>query len=97
MDEAAKVDGAAMVDEAATPGEAARASDVAIDAEAANVLRRLDRIDALAREDVSPPPGALLGELRALVREAEAWARLEGDARAASAVEKLREGAEGMS
>lgn len=63
--------------------------------EAAKVLVRLERIDALGREQV--PPGELLGELRALVREAEAWARLEGDARAESAVQKLREGAEGMS
>jgi hypothetical protein len=63
--------------------------------EAMKVLERLERIDALDRERV--PPGLLLDELRALVREAEAWARLEGDARARSAVAKLREGAEGMS
>ena len=63
--------------------------------EAAKVLERLERIDALGRGQASP--GELLGELRSLVREAEAWARLEGDARAVSAVEKLREGAEGMS
>ena len=59
------------------------------------MLERLRRIDALDRERV--PAGLLLGELRELVREAEAWARLEGDDRARSAVEKLREGAEGMS
>ena len=63
--------------------------------EATRVLERLRRIDALDRERV--PAGRLLGELRELVREAEAWARLEGDDRARSAVEKLREGAEGMS
>jgi hypothetical protein len=63
--------------------------------EAARVLERLERIDALGRAPARP--GQLVGELRALVREAEAWARLEGDARAVSAVEKLREGAEGMS
>ncbi len=63
--------------------------------EAAKVLERLERIDALGRERARS--GELLGELRALVREAEAWARLEGDARAVSAVQKLREGAEGMS
>ncbi len=63
--------------------------------EAAKVLERLERIDALGRERARPDE--LLGELRALVREAEAWARLEGDARAESAVKKLREGAEGMS
>jgi hypothetical protein len=39
----------------------------------------------------------VLGELRELVREAEAWARIEGDGRARDAVVKLREGAEGMS
>jgi len=63
--------------------------------EAARELERLERIDALGRGRARP--GELLGELRALVREAEAWARLEGDARAHTAVEKLREGAEGMS
>jgi hypothetical protein len=62
--------------------------------EAARVLARLERIDALdaERED----PGRLLDELRALVREAEAWARTEGDARATEAVQQLRKGAEGM-
>jgi len=62
--------------------------------EAARVLRRLKRIEAL--EPGRAPAAALLGELRALVREAEAWARLEGDQRACSAVSRLREGAEGM-
>jgi len=38
----------------------------------------------------------LLDELRALVPEAEAWARAEGDARANTAATKLREEAEGM-
>ena len=63
--------------------------------EATKVLERLRRIDALDRGQA--PARLLLGELRELVREAEAWARLEGDVRARSAVEKLREGAEGMS
>jgi hypothetical protein len=63
--------------------------------EATRVIERLRRIDELDRGQV--PPARLLDELRELVREAEAWARLEGDARARSAVEKLREGAEGMS
>jgi hypothetical protein len=63
--------------------------------EATKVIERLRRIDALDREQAPAP--LLLGELRELVREAEAWARLEGDVRARSAVEKLREGAEGMS
>jgi hypothetical protein len=53
-------------------------------------LARIERLRATAR------PADLLGELRLLVPEAEAWARAEGDARAASAVEKLREEAEGM-
>jgi hypothetical protein len=63
--------------------------------EATRVLERLERIDALDREQVGP--GRLLDELRALVREAEAWARVEGDARAEAAVQKLREEAAGMS
>jgi hypothetical protein len=63
--------------------------------EAARVLRRLERIESLDRERAGAP--RLLGELRALVREAEAWARLEGDERARSAVSRLREGAAGMS
>ena len=44
--------------------------------EARAVLGRLERIEELERAGASPP--ALLGELRALVREAEVWARLEG-------------------
>jgi len=64
--------------------------------EAERVMERLARIDAL--HGVTPArPGGLLDELRALVGEAEAWARLEGDVRARSAVAKLREEAEGMS
>ncbi len=57
--------------------------------EAAKVLERLERIDALDRERV--PPGRLLEELRALVREAEAWARTEGDERAGAAAARLSE------
>jgi len=63
--------------------------------EAARVLRRLERIEALGRGPVPTP--RLLAELRALVEEAEVWARLEGDQRAKSAVHRLRQGAEGMS
>jgi len=63
--------------------------------EATRVLERLGRIEELDRR--SAPAGVLLGELRQLVREAEAWARLEGDERARSAVGKLRREAEGMS
>jgi hypothetical protein len=54
--------------------------------EARAVLARLDRIEALDREGA--PPGVLLEELRGLVQAAEAWARLEADERAASAVER---------
>ena len=52
------------------------------------VLERLDRIDALVAGQASAP--TVLVELRALVREAEAWARAEGDVRAQEAVSKLR-------
>jgi uncharacterized protein YmfQ (DUF2313 family) len=38
----------------------------------------------------------ILAELQALVPEAEAWARSEGDVRARAAATKLREEAEGM-
>jgi hypothetical protein len=62
--------------------------------EATKVLRRLARIEALERG--CAPANALLGELRELVTEAEAWARLEGDERARSVVGKLRREAEGM-
>ena len=58
------------------------------------VLARLARIERLR---ATAPPAAVLGELRALVREAEVWARLEGDDRARSAVVKLQKGVEGMS
>ena len=63
--------------------------------EATQVLKRLERIESLHRDRASMP--ILLDELRALVCEAEAWARLEGDDRARSAVLRLREEAEGMS
>jgi len=66
--------------------------------EADRVLARLERIEALDRGRVDP--GVVLGELRALVGEAEAWAKVEGDARATgaarAAAEKLRGEAEGM-
>jgi hypothetical protein len=58
-----------------------------------SLLARLGRIEELR---AGGPPGALLAELRALVPEAEAWARAEGDGRARTAATKLREGAEGM-
>jgi len=57
--------------------------------EARRVLERLARIDELERGDA--PPGALLDELRELVREAEAWARAEGGPeRAVAAIEGCR-------
>jgi hypothetical protein len=59
-----------------------------------SVLARLERIEELR---AGGPTGALLAELRALVPEAEAWARAEGDGRARTAATKLREEAEGMS
>ena len=43
--------------------------------EARALLTRLERIEALDRASASP--NELLGELRALVTEAEAWARAE--------------------
>ena len=54
---------------------------------AAGVLARLERIEALR---AAGPASELLAELRALVPEAEEWARVEGDARAGAAVAKLR-------
>ena len=54
--------------------------------EARAVLARLDRIEALEREDA--PPGVLLEELRGLVHDAEAWVRLEGGERAQEAIER---------
>jgi hypothetical protein len=57
--------------------------------EARTVIARLDRIEALERDGAAP--GVLVEELRGLVRDAEAWARLEGDERAATAVERCGE------
>lgn len=45
--------------------------------EARRVLERLARIEELERSDA--PTEQVLDELRELVREAETWARLEGD------------------
>ena len=53
--------------------------------EARAVIDRLERIEGL--EQNGAPPTVLLEELRGLVRDAESWARLEGDARAAAAAE----------
>ncbi|HJQ85216.1 MAG TPA: hypothetical protein VKA21_14120 [Candidatus Binatia bacterium] len=54
----------------------------------AALLARLDRIEALEQRDA--PPRELLAELRALVVEAEAWARREGDERSLRAVDACR-------
>ena len=44
--------------------------------EAARVLERLDRIDALRAAGVASP--MLLGEVRGLLSDAESWIRAEG-------------------
>ena len=54
--------------------------------EARAVIDRLERIELLEREGA--PPAVMLEELRGLVHDAEAWARLEGDERALAAVER---------
>ena len=57
--------------------------------EARRVLERLERIEALDRQDV--PPGQLLAEVRGLLEDAEAWVRIEGGESADDAVIRLRE------
>jgi hypothetical protein len=57
--------------------------------EARAVLTRLERIETLEREGANP--AAVLAELQQLVREAEAWAKLEGDERATTAAAVLAE------
>jgi hypothetical protein len=56
--------------------------------EARAVLQRLERIESLDR--AGAPAADLLVELRALVREAEAWSRVEGGDAGGDAVERLR-------
>lgn len=56
--------------------------------EAAAVLERLARIEALDREGA--PTLSLIDELRALVREAETWSRTEGGEAGEAAVSHLR-------
>jgi hypothetical protein len=58
--------------------------------EARAVLERLDRIERLDQEGATP--AALLNELRALVADAERWARREGrgTTRARLAVDRCR-------
>lgn len=53
------------------------------------MIERLERIDAMRREAAGPTE--LLEELRCLLQEAEAWARLEGGDRGERAVERLRD------
>jgi hypothetical protein len=57
--------------------------------EARTVLARLERIEALERADA--PAATLLDEVRALLAEAEAWVRLEGDDRARHALARCDE------
>lgn len=54
------------------------------------VLERLERIEALRRDEA--PAGVLLDEVRALLSEAEVWAEADSaDARASAALERSRE------
>ena len=50
------------------------------------MIDRLERIEVLERDGA--PPAVMLEELRGLVQEAEAWARIDGDERAREAVER---------
>jgi hypothetical protein len=65
--------------------------------EARRVLERLERIESLDRDRARP--GELLTELRALLGEAEAWARAERTVpdTAVDAVERCRQMLEGTS
>lgn len=56
--------------------------------EAVRVLERLERIEALDREGAEP--AELLAEVRALLLEAEAWARREGGDACEMSVARLR-------
>lgn len=57
--------------------------------EARAVLQRLERIEILDREGASAP--LMLAEVRELLREAEVWARTEGDERALDSVERVQD------
>ena len=57
--------------------------------EAESVLERLERIRAL--DGAGAGPGELLGELRALLVEAESWAVAEGGDAGERAVARLRD------
>ncbi len=56
--------------------------------EARRVLERLDRIESMQRADAGP--AELLDELRALLVEAEAWAKAEGGDAGEEAAARLR-------
>ena len=53
------------------------------------MLERFERIESMRRANAGPVE--LLGELRALLREAEAWTRVEGGDAADAAVAQLRD------
>jgi hypothetical protein len=55
--------------------------------EARRVLERLDRIESMQRAHAGP--AELLDELRALLDDAQAWARLEGGDAGEAAVARL--------
>ena len=57
--------------------------------EARRVIERLERIEALDRSTASP--AQLLDEVRGLLRDAEAWVRVEGGDTADDALTRLRE------
>jgi hypothetical protein len=59
--------------------------------EALKVMERLARIESLERDGC--PAAVLLGEVRALLHEAEAWVRAEpgGTEQAAEALDRSRE------
>jgi hypothetical protein len=56
--------------------------------EAAKIIERLERIEAMRREAAGPTE--LLEELRCLLHDAEAWSRVEGDEASGIAVDRLR-------
>jgi len=57
--------------------------------EARRLMERLERIEALDR--AAADPAELLAELRGLLRDAEAWVRVEGGDAADEAVNRLRD------
>jgi hypothetical protein len=57
--------------------------------EARSVLERLDRIETMRRANAGP--AELLGELRALLRDAESWSSAEGGGAGDEVVARLRQ------